>query len=238
MCFATVFPSQLVMLQHRIATVFRENQMVEQGNAEQSPCPFDALGHLQVLVRGIQVSRRVVVGDNQGACPFFDGRSENLSRMDERLADRAERDKGGCQHLVRAIQGDGEKDFLHPLAVMTDLEVQVLGFEDLPAEIAVVSSSQFESRSEKAGLCLSDALNVQEIGDFRILIPVKEVEYLFCQGVDGRFFCAASEQDHHQLKVTEMLGAGLLQALTWPFFDRHMLDGAEMHQLFFVRHTL
>jgi hypothetical protein len=53
--------SKAVVLKHAVITFLVENDMVEEGNADDFPGLFDLLGYLNVGLRGFEVAFGVIV---------------------------------------------------------------------------------------------------------------------------------------------------------------------------------
>src|SRR2546425_493537 len=82
-----------------------DDNMVEDGNADQRPRCRQLLGDLLVVVAGGRVSRRVVMHQNDRGRAVPDGLLEHLARVDLRRAQPANRHGRHSDYLMPRVQG-------------------------------------------------------------------------------------------------------------------------------------
>src|SRR2546428_258806 len=82
-----------------------DDNMVEDGNADQRPRCRQLLGDLLVVVAGGRVSRRVVMHQNDRGRAVPDGLLEHLARVDLRRAQPANRHGRHSDYLMPRVEG-------------------------------------------------------------------------------------------------------------------------------------
>ena len=84
--------------------MLRDDDVLEHGNAEESPCLLQSVRHVPILRRWRRVPARVIVGDDDRDSIVHDRGREDVAGMDDRGVGRPDRYNLLVQQLAPRIE--------------------------------------------------------------------------------------------------------------------------------------
>ena len=190
------------MFDEAVIALTREDEVVEEADAEELACFREALGDLEVFWGRFEPARRMVVPDDDRAGPVLEGIGKDLTGMDYRAVDEADRDYPRGDDLVGPVEGAADEAFL--------LAVRPVGYDrpDIPGrgDAAVAEAeeppAELKGGGDGAGLGRAHAADASQDGGIRIsLRDVEELEHLIGELADFLAPGTSSEEGSQEIGI-------------------------------------
>lgn len=103
-----------------------ENKVIDQLDSKNLPSFFKDRGYLSILCTGRQISRWMVVGDNDGRSAIFDRVAVDFPGMHRSYVNQPNSDNPGRDYFMRAIKRNTNKMLLRAIGEIREQGIHIL----------------------------------------------------------------------------------------------------------------